>query len=175
MKQVIETCSILLYLQINLLKTFCMEVFLWFLFIFMLGNNIFPVSSPKFPLISIIPIISMESFQYGIFPKFPSLTYHGNLPETFRKFTGNFPPLCNPNADDTLLYQTALSPFIVSWTQCLVSCQVRHLLHSKRSLVSINSLSWNKNLTLDQWFSLWAPKITACGPQQVTYNIIISS
>lgn len=63
----------------------------------MLGNNIFPVSSPKFPLISIIPIISMESFQYGIFPKFPSLTYHGNLPETFRKFTGNFPPLCNPS------------------------------------------------------------------------------
>ena len=53
----------------------------------MLGYNIFPVSSPKFPLVPIIPIIPMESFQYGIYPKFPSLTSRGNLPETFRKFT----------------------------------------------------------------------------------------
>ena len=28
----------------------------------------------------------MESFQFGIFPKFPSLTSHGNLPETFHPF-----------------------------------------------------------------------------------------
>ena len=36
----------------------------------------------------------MESFKDGIFPKYPSLT---SLLEIYQKFTGNCPPLCNPN------------------------------------------------------------------------------
>ena len=36
--------------------------------------------------------------RFLIFPKFPSLTSHGNFPESFQKFSGNCPPLCNPTS-----------------------------------------------------------------------------
>ena len=35
----------------------------------------------------------MESFQYGIFLKFPGLTSHGNLLETYRKCSTPLQPL----------------------------------------------------------------------------------
>lgn len=46
---------------------------------------LFPVHSVVFP-----------AFQLGMFPLFPSLTSRGKLPESFRRFTTNFPPPWRP-------------------------------------------------------------------------------
>ena len=83
----------------------------------------FQVNSHSFPLIPII-------FRFLIFPKFPSLTSHGNLPESFWKFTGNFPPLCNPSQES--LYQPH-SPHTHTgpawWGRC--SCETEPLKSAK--------------------------------------------
>ena len=50
-------------------------------------------------------LFPMESFQYGIFPKFPCLTSHGNLPEMCRLFA-----TLNNNNNKTTCYLYSAFP-----------------------------------------------------------------